>query len=112
MLLYEIHNVRRFAKVGRFLSYSRLVACPHESAGNQTGTGKKKIGNPHLKWAFSEATILLMRQLPAAKAHVEMLTKKHDKARALAILATRLGRTVYLMLRRKEPFDANRFLKT
>ena len=112
VLLYEIHNIRRFAKVGRFLSYARLVRCPHESAGKRTGSGKKKIGNPHLKWAFSETTILLLRQLPAAKEYVEVLTKKHAKAQALAMLATRLGRTVYLMLRRKEPFDANRFLKT
>jgi transposase len=112
VLLYEIHNIRRFAKVGRFLSYARLVRCPHESAGKRSGSGGKKIGNPHLKWAFSEATVLLLRQLPAAKEHVEMLAKKHGKGKALAILSSRLGRTVYLMLKRKEPFDASRFLKT
>ena len=102
VLLYEIHNIRRFAKVGRFLSYARLVRCPHESAGKRTGSGGKKIGNPHLKWAFSEATILLLRQLPAAKEHVATLTNKHNKAQALAMLSTRLGRTVYLMISRKE----------
>ncbi len=112
VLLYEIHNIRRFPRAGNFLSYARLVACPHESAGKRSGTGGRKIGNPHLKWAFSEATVLLMRQLPAAKEHVEMLTKRHGKGKALAILSSRLGRIVYLMLKRKEPFDAERFLKT
>lgn len=111
VLLYEIHDIRRFPKAGNFLSYARLVSCPHESAGKRLGSGGKKIGNPHLKWAFSEATVLLMRQLPAAKTHVETLSKKHGKGKALAILSSRLGRTVYLMLKRKEPFEAKRFLK-
>ena len=111
VMLYEIHNVCRFPKAGNFLSYARLVRCAHESAGKRLGSGGKKIGNPHLKWAFSEATVLLMRQLPAAKQHVETLAKKHGKGKALSILSARLGRTVYLMLKRKEPFEASRFLK-
>ena len=54
-ILYEIHDVRRFSRVGRFLSYARLVKCPHESSGKRCGSGGRKIGNAHLKWAFSEA---------------------------------------------------------
>ena len=109
-MLYEIHDVRRFPKAGNFLSYARLVRCAHESAGKRLGSGGKKIGNAHLKWAFSEATVLLMRQLPAAKEHVETLAKKHGEGKALSILSARLGRTVYLMLKRMEPFEINRFL--
>ena len=111
VMLYEIHDVRRFPKAGNFLSYARLVRCAHESAGKRLGSGGKKIGNAHLKWAFSEATVLLMRQLPAAKGYVKRLAKKHGKGKALAILSARLGRTVYLMLKRKEPFESKRFLK-
>jgi transposase len=33
VLLYEIHDIKRFASVGQFLSYCRLVRCEHESAG-------------------------------------------------------------------------------
>jgi transposase len=112
VMLYEIHDVRRFAKAGNFLSYARLVKCAHESAGKRLGAGGTKIGNAHLKWAFSEATVLLMRQLPAAKEYVAALAKKHGKGKALSILSARLGRTVYLMLKRKVPFHAERFLKT
>jgi hypothetical protein len=32
-MLYEIDSIRRFAAVGNFLSYARLVACTHVSAG-------------------------------------------------------------------------------
>jgi hypothetical protein len=35
--------------------------------------------------------------------------QKHGKARARAILAARLGRAVFLMLKRKQPFDVQRF---
>lgn len=111
VILYEIHDIRRFPKAGNFLSYARLVRCAHESAGKRLGSGGKKIGNAHLKWAFSEATVLLIRQLPDAKQYVERLAKKHGKGKALAILSSRLGRTVYLMLKRKEPFEAKRFLQ-
>ena len=111
VLLYEIHDIRRFPKAGNFLSYARLVRCTHESAGKRLGSGGKKIGNAHLKWAFSEATILMMRQLPDAKRYVQTLAKQHGKGKALSILSARLARTVYLMLKRQEPFEAQRFLK-
>ena len=48
-LLYEIHDIRRFASAGEFLSYARLVRPSHESAGKKLGSGNKKIGNAHLK---------------------------------------------------------------
>ena len=67
VLLYEIDQVSRFPEVGNFLSYARLVRCEHESAGKKKGSGGKKIGNAHLKWAFCEAACLMLAQLPEAK---------------------------------------------
>ena len=64
-ILYEIHDIGRFAeRVQDFLSYSRLVKCEHSSAGKKLGTGGSKIGNVHLKWAFSEAAALFLRNNP------------------------------------------------
>jgi transposase len=111
VLLYEIHDIRRFASVRQFVSYCRLVRCSHESAGKKTAGKGNKIGNAHLKWAFSEAACLMLREVPAAKSFVARLERKHGKAKALSILAARLGRTVYWMLKRKEAFDVTRFLK-
>ena len=108
-LLYEIHDIRRFAAEGQFLSYARLVRCAHESAGKKQGTGGNKIGNAHLKWAFSEATCLLIRSSPRAKAWLARREKKHGKKRALGALAARLGRAVYHLLRKGEAFDEGRF---
>ncbi|HKB35231.1 MAG TPA: IS110 family transposase [Gemmataceae bacterium] len=109
VLLYEIHDIRRFGEVGQFLSYARLVRCAHESAGKKQGTGGNKIGNAHLKWAFSEATCLLLRESEQAKRWLARREKKHGKARALGALAARLGRAVYHLLRKQQAFDAKRF---
>jgi transposase len=109
VLLYEIHDIRRFPEVGQFLSYARLVRCRHESAGKKQGTGGNKIGNAHLKWAFSEATCLLLRESDPAKQWLARREKKHGKARALGALAARLGRAVYHLLRTQQAFDVQRF---
>ncbi len=109
VLLYEIHDVRRFPEEGQFLSYARLVRCEHESAGKKQGTGGNKIGNAHLKWAFAEATCLLLRTSERAKAWLARREKKHGKKRALGALAARLGRAVYHLLRKGEAFDEGRF---
>lgn len=61
VLLYEIHDLRRFPEVGNFLSSARRVRCAHESGGKQLGSGGKKIGNPHLRGAFAEAACLFLR---------------------------------------------------
>ena len=63
------------------------------------------------KWAFSEATVLLIRQSEAVKGHVEKLTQKHGKGKALGILSHKLGRCVYYMLRRDRYFDEALFLQ-
>jgi transposase len=109
VLLYEIHDIRRFPAVGQFLSYARLVRCAHESAGKKQGTGGHKIGNAHLKWAFSEAACLFLRESEQAKRWLARREKKHGKARALGALAARLGRAVYHLLRKQQAFDARRF---
>src|SRR5205807_1020654 len=42
VLLYEIHDIRRFPDVGNFLSYARLVRCVHESPGKQKGSAARR----------------------------------------------------------------------
>jgi len=109
VLFYEIHNIKRFGGDGEFLSYARLIRPKKTSAGKVTGSGGAKIGNAHLKWAFSEAACLLVRESDQAKRFLARKGRQHGKAKALGILAARLGRAVYHMLRQKKAFDAKRF---
>jgi transposase len=110
ILLYEVDQIGRFPEVGNFLSYSRLVRCEHESAGKKKGAGGKKIGNAHLKWAFSEAACLMLRAQPAAKAWLQRQERKRGKKKALSILEAKIGRAVYHLWRKQVPFDPRRFL--
>src|SRR5262245_59844916 len=110
VLLYEIHDITRFPRVQDFVSYCRLVKCAKESAGKRYGTSGKKIGNAYLKWAFSEAAVLFLRNNPQGQKFLARLEKKHGQGKALTILAHKLARAVYYMLTRDTVFEMDRFL--
>ncbi|WP_152960852.1 transposase, partial [Pseudoalteromonas sp. P1-9] len=111
-ILYEIGDINRFESVQTFASYCRLVKCKAESAGKTYGTSGNKIGNGHLKWAFSEAAVLYLRGNDKARRYLNKLQKRISKAKALSVLAHKLGRCVYFMLKNKTVFDDERFLKS
>jgi transposase len=110
VLLYEIHDIQRFPRVQDFVSYCRLVKCAKESAGKRYGTSGTKIGNAYLTWAFSEAAVLFLRANPAGQKYLGRLEKKHGKGKALTVLAHKLARAVYYMLKRDTAFEMHKFL--
>ena len=112
VLLYEIHQIDRFPRVQEFASYCRLVKCAKASAGKRSGTSGTKIGNAHLKWAFSEAAVLFLRDNPAGQKFLTRLEKKHGQGKALTILAHQLARAVYFMFKNKKAFDMATFLRS
>jgi transposase len=109
-LLYEIEDIRRFPRVQNFASYCRLVKCARESNGKKYGTAGKKIGNAHLRWAFSEAAQLFLKGNEAGRIYYRRISKKHGKGKSLSILAHKLGRAVYFMLKNRQGFDLKKFL--
>jgi transposase len=112
VLLYEIQDIKRFPEDGNFLSYARLVRCEHESAGKKKGCGGRKIGNAHLKWAFSEAAALMKRSCPEVKAWVQRQERKRGQRKATAVLEAKIGRAVYQVWKKQQPFDAQKFLRS
>ena len=111
VLLYDIHDIARFPRVQDVLSYCRLVTCARESAGKRYGTSGTTIGNAHLTWAFAEAAVLFLRDHPAAQQYLARLEKKHGKGKALTLLAQKLARAVYDLLKRHVAFDRETFLQ-
>ena len=109
-ILYEIHDVTRFDRVQEFASDARLVKCVKTSAGKKLGTGGAKMGNVHLKWAFSEAAVLFLRHTSDGKKLLARIEKKHGKGKALSILAHKIGRAVFYMLSRGTVFSMEKFL--
>ena len=110
VLLYEIQDIQRFPTCGQFLSYARLVRCTKESAGKIVGKSNKKIGNSYLRWAFGEAAVLFLKGNPEAQHWLEKQACRHGKGKALAILAKKLGQTVYAMLTKNRCFDEAKFM--
>jgi len=110
VILYEIQDIARFPRVQDFVSSCRLVKCAKESGGKRLGTSGKKIGNVHLRWAFAEAAVLFLRHNQPGKEYFTKLERKHGKAKALTVLAHKLGRAVYDLLTRKQAFDLQRFV--
>ena len=109
-IIYEIGDINRFPSVQNFASYARLVKCKAESTGKTYGTSGNKIGNAHLKWAFSEAAVLYLRGNEKAQKYLKKLQKRMSKAKALSVLAHKIGRCVYFMMKNNTVFDENRFL--
>lgn len=112
VMLYEIEDISRFPRVQDFASYCRLVKPAKESNGKSYGHSGKKIGNAHLRWAFGEAVVLMLKGNKPAQAMLQKLASKYGKGKALAILSHRLGRAVYFMLKNQVPFNRELFLRT
>lgn len=109
-ILYEIDDINRFKTVKDFTSYARLVKCKAESAGKSYGYSGAKIGNPHLKWAFSELAVYSVIHCPEIKLFFQKhLLNKYSKGKAYSVLAHKLGRAVYFMLKKGTVFDPLKF---
>lgn len=110
-ILFEIGDIKRFPTVQRFCSYARLVKPTHTSGGKKVSNGGgRKIGNPHLRWAFAEAVIIFLRDEAVGKSLMEKFLSKYSKAKAMSALSHKIARACYFILLRKEPFSHEKFL--
>ncbi len=113
-ILYEIGPIERFPTVKDFLSYCRLVKGTVASAGKIKGLRGAKLGNPYLRWAFGEAAVIAKRDHPLLRPLAQRLEAQMggNKFKANTILAIKLGRAVYFMLKNKTVFDPQRLVAT
>ena len=111
-ILYEVDDISRFLSVQNFSSYCRLVKGSVASAGKFKGLRGGKLGNPYLRWAFAEAAILCKRANPDLRAYAGKPEAQHIKPVANAILANKLARAVYFMLKQGKGFDPKMFAKS
>ena len=55
--------------------------------------------------------MLFLRNNPAGQKYLARVETKHGKGKALTVLAHKLARAVYYMLRRDTVFDMDQFLR-
>jgi transposase len=109
LILDEIGDVNRFPTVKDFLSYCRLVKGTVASAGKIKGLRGAKLGNPYLRWAFGEVAVIAKRTDPLkTMAQLLELRVGGNKFKANTILAIKLARAVYFMLKNHTGFDPER----
>ena len=111
-ILHEIGQIERFATVKDFLSYCRLVKGTVASAGKIKGLRGAKLGNPYLRWAFGEAAVIAKRDHPILGPLSQQLEARMggNKFKANTVVAIKLARAVYFMLKNKTVFDPDRLV--
>ena len=109
-ILYEIGDIERFPSVKDFLSYCRLVKGTVASAGKIKGLRGAKLGNPYLRWAFGEAAVIAKRDHYRLKPLAQQLEARMNgnKFKANTVIAIKLARAAYFMLKNKTVFDPDR----
>jgi transposase len=111
-ILYEIGEIHRFPTVKDFLSYCRLVKGTVASAGKIKGLRGAKLGNPYLRWAFGEAAVIAKRNHYRLGPLYQQLEARMDgnKFKANTVVAIKLARAVYFMLKNQTVFDPDRLV--
>ena len=111
-ILYEIGDINRFPTVKDFLSYCRLVKGTVASAGKIKGLRGAKLGNPYLRWAFGEAAVIAKRDHKIIGPLAQKLEARMggNKFKANTVIAIKLARAIYFMLKSKTVFDADRLI--
>jgi transposase len=112
LILHEIGDIARFPTVKNFLSYCRLVKGTVASAGKIKCLRGAKLGNPYLRWAFGEVAVIAKRHHPLLSPLAQGLEARlgGNKFKANTILAIKLARAVYFMLKNQTGFDAERLV--
>ena len=104
-ILLETGDIRRFARVGDYASYCRLVGSAKVSNGKYKGKGNRKNGNKYLCWAYTEATHFTMRFNPEIQRFYQRKASKTTVPVAYKSVAHKLARACYYIMRDGVPFD-------
>lgn len=104
-ILLETGDIDRFADVGDYVSYCRLVNSTKLSNGKRKGKGNVKNGNKYLSWAYSEASHFAIRFSPEIQRFYQRKASKTNVPVAYRTVAHKLARACYHIMRNKVPFD-------
>jgi transposase len=109
VIVLENGAMERFADVGDYVSYCRLVDSKRLSNGKLKGHGNRKSGNAYLCWAYIEAANYAVRYDPLIRRWYDRKFQKRNK-RVIAIkaVAHKLARAAFHMLRTGTDFDSAR----
>jgi len=108
---YETGDLSRFAGVGHYTSYCRLVRSERLSNERRKGQGLRKNGNAYLSWAYHEAAHFAVRHQPSARKWHERKRSKTCALVAIRALAHKLARAAYFMMRDQVAYEPARLFR-
>ncbi len=104
-IMLETGDIKRFSKVGNYISYCRKVPTEWTSNGKKKGKGNKKNGNRYLAWAYSEAAEFARRFDETARRYYNRKASRTKAIVARGALAHKLAKAAYYILRDDVDFD-------
>ena len=104
----ESGEIGRFATVGDYASYCRMVKSERISNGKIKGHGNRKCGNRYLAWAWIEAAHFALRFSPPIRRWYDRKCSKRHKVVAIKAVAHKLARAGYYLLRDGGTFEVQR----
>lgn len=104
----ESGDIGRFARVGNYVSYSRLVEAKRVSNAKRKGRGNAKNGNRWLAWAYVEAAHFATRYDARARRYHERKKAKTNAMVATKATAHKLARACYHIMRDGTTFESAR----
>jgi transposase len=110
IILYETCDINRFKTHQHYASYCRVVKPERMSNGVMKKGGNPKMGNPYLKWAFTQ----ILHNARPNNLEIDRLylklERKHGKRKARAIMAHKFNTTAYFMIKNETTFDMDKFM--
>jgi transposase len=107
-IMLETGDIERFAGVGNYVSYSRLVGSSHLTNGKRKGSGNTKNGNAFLCWAYMESANFAIRHNETIRRYYQRKLAKTKRVVALKAIAHKLARACYHMIKEDTKFDMAR----
>lgn len=104
----ETGDIHRFASVGDYASYCRMVKSERISNGKNKGHGNRKCGNRYLAWAWIEAAHFARCHSPPIQRWYQRKCSKRHKIIAIKAVAHKLARAGYYLMRDGGVFDVKR----
>jgi transposase len=107
-ILLETGAIERFASVGDYASYCRMVESVRLSNGKRKGHGNRKCGNRYLCWAYMEAANFATRFNPTIRRWYDRKRARRHRVVAIKAVAHKLARACYYLLREGTEFESKR----
>ena len=104
-IMLETGDIKRFPKVGNYVSYCRCVSSKRISNGRVKEEGNRKNGNKFLSWAYVEAANFAIRNYPYVKRYYQKKMAKTNKVVAIKAVSHKLSRACYYIIKDEEAFS-------